>query len=177
MARQLGYRPLMHILNTAGIERFARYQHDMVRLGIGLYGISPNKQSGLQDVVRLRTTILQVKEIPAGEPIGYGCKGVSNHPMRIAILPIGYADGYRRCLGLGVGKVLVGETLCPTVGNICMDTCMIDVTNTNAVEGQRVTLLGDPRIPIEGIAQQLDTIPYELLTSFSPRVKRLYYRD
>ncbi|GAD06960.1 Alanine racemase [Porphyromonas crevioricanis] len=177
LAARLPNKPLMHILNTAGIERFSEYQYDMVRLGIGLYGISPNGREGLQGVVRLRSTILQIKEIPAGEPVGYGCKGVCDHNMRIAVLPIGYADGYRRCLGLGVGQVLVGDKLCPTVGNICMDTCMIDVTEANAFEGQRVTLFGDPRIPIEEIATRLDTIPYELLSSLSPRVKRLYYRE
>lgn len=174
----LPYKPLMHILNTAGIERFSEYQFDMVRLGIGMYGCSPNKIEGLETVIKLRSTILQVKDIPAGEPIGYGCLGVHDKPVKIAILPIGYADGYRRQLGRGVGKVLIGDHLCPTIGNICMDTCMVDVTDVpNVTEGQKVTLFGDPRLTIEDLSSWVGTIPYELLAVLSTRVKRIYFKE
>lgn len=178
LEKYLPYKPVKHILNTAGIERFSEYQFDMVRLGIGLYGCSPNRMEGLERVIRLRTTILQVKDIPAGEPIGYGCHGTHDKPVKIAILPIGYADGYRRQLGRGVGKVLIGDKLCKTIGNICMDTCMIDVTDVpNVAEGQKVTLFGDARLTIEQLAEWIDTIPYELLALLSTRVKRVYYRE
>ena len=170
-------RPLLkHILNTAGIERFPEYQMDMVRLGIGLYGISASGQKGLRNVSTLRTIILQIQEVPAGDSIGYSRKSYVERDSRIAIIPIGYADGLNRHLSNGAGVVLVDGLRCPIIGNICMDACMIDVTDTNAREGDPVILFGDA-LPVTELAERLGTIPYEILTSISPRVKRVYYQE
>ncbi|GAB6395338.1 MAG: bifunctional UDP-N-acetylmuramoyl-tripeptide:D-alanyl-D-alanine ligase/alanine racemase [Bacteroidales bacterium] len=174
----LRYRILKHILNSAGIERFPQYQSDMVRLGIGLYGISPlgNENKALKNVATLKTTILQIQEVPAGDSIGYGRMSYVGRKSRIAIIPIGYADGLDRHLGNGKGKVLINERLCPTIGNICMDITMIDVTDIQAQEGDSVIIFGD-KLPIRQISDELNTIPYEILTSVSSRVKRVYYRE
>ena len=151
---------------------------DMVRLGISLYGISATDRDSrrLQPVSSLRTTILQIQTVPAGDSVGYGRCTYLQRPSRIAIIPIGYADGMDRRLGNGVGQVLIGEHRCPTVGNICMDLCMIDVTDTDAKEGDSVTIFG-PGLPVSEMAERLGTIPYEVLTSISPRVKRIYYKE
>lgn len=174
----LGYTVLRHILNSAGIERFGEQQMDMVRLGISLYGISATDRDSrrLQPVSSLRTTILQIQIVPAGDSVGYGRRTYLQRPSRIAIIPIGYADGMDRHLGNGVGQVLIGGHRCPTVGNICMDLCMIDVTDTDAKEGDSVTIFG-PGLPVSEMAERLGTIPYEVLTSISPRVKRVYYKE
>lgn len=164
-----------HILNSAGIERFSQYQYNMVRLGIGLYGISANNAS-LKQVSRLKTVILQIKEIPANETIGYGRKYKANEAMPIAILPIGYADGIHRVLGNGGGKFYINGKLAPIVGNICMDMCMIDLRGIDAKEGDEVIVFGD-EYPITEIASQMKTIPYEVFTSISRRVKRIYYQE
>lgn len=172
----LGHRVIRHILNSAGIERFADHQSDMVRLGLGLYGVSASGQSGLRNVTTLKTIILQIQNVPKGDSVGYGRKAFMNRDSRIAIIPIGYADGLDRRLGNGVGEVSVKGRRCPIVGNICMDTCMIDVTGIYAREGDPVIIFGE-ELPVQEIAARLDTIPYEILTSVSPRVKRLYYRE
>lgn len=171
----IGYKPLGHILNTAGIERFSEYALDMARLGIGLYGLSPTDQSGLMPVATLKTQILQIKDIPQGDTIGYSRRGKAEKTIRIAILPIGYADGFNRQLGNGVGEVLVNGKRCPTIGNICMDTCMINISDVEANEGDPVILFGEG-LPITEIAEKLGTISYEVLTSVSERVKRVYYK-
>ncbi|MDF9830104.1 bifunctional UDP-N-acetylmuramoyl-tripeptide:D-alanyl-D-alanine ligase/alanine racemase [Parabacteroides sp. PF5-6] len=172
----LEYKVIKHILNSAGIERFADSQMDMVRLGLGLYGVSASGQSGLKNVSTLKTTILQIQEVPAGDSVGYNRKTFMPRDSRIAILPIGYADGLDRHLGNGRGEVYIKGKRCPIVGNICMDTCLIDVTDTDAREGDPIILFGE-ELPVQELAAKLDTIPYEILTSISPRVKRVYYRE
>lgn len=170
------YKVIRHILNSAGIERFAQYQQDMVRLGIGLYGISASGQKGLHNVSTLKTTILQIRDVPAGDTVGYSRRGCVTRDSRIAIIPIGYADGFDRHFGCGVGEVLVRGRRCPIVGNVCMDTCMIDVTGTDANEGDPVIIFGE-ELPVTELADKLGTIPYEVFTSVSPRVKRVYFRE
>jgi alanine racemase len=165
-----------HILNSAGIERFPDAQFEMVRLGIGLYGISVAHQDKLMNVSSLKTTISQIKEIPAGKTIGYGRKGVLDRETRIGVIPIGYADGFNRKLSNGIGKVLVGNKLCPIVGNVCMDMSMIDLTDTTAQEGDAVVIFGND-YPVYKLSEQLETIPYEILTTISRRVKRIYIQE
>lgn len=179
ISEALGYRPVLHLLNTAGIARFAdRFAFDMVRLGLGLYGISPVGTSDLQSVCELSSTILQVKEVAQGESIGYGCADVLARPSRIAIVPIGYADGLRRTLGRGRWQMLLHGKLCPTIGNICMDACMLDVTDVPQVRaGDRVLIFGGKASSVEQMASALSTIPYEVLTTLSPRIQRLYYQE
>ena len=168
---------MRYLLNTAGITRFSEYQADMVRLGIGLYGVSPiDENQGLRPVSTLKTTILQIHEYEAGETIGYGRHGVLTRHSRIAAIPIGYADGLDRHLGNGNCEVLINGHRAPIVGNICMDICMIDVTDIACNEGDRVEIFGE-NLPVQELAQRLDTIPYEVLTSISNRVKRVYYRE
>ncbi|GAB4017815.1 bifunctional UDP-N-acetylmuramoyl-tripeptide:D-alanyl-D-alanine ligase/alanine racemase [Spirosoma migulaei] len=174
----LGYRPTRHLLNSAGIVRFPDYKLDMVRLGIGLYGVEASgiNQAALQTVGTLRTVISQIKTVRAGESIGYSRRGVLDHEARIATLAIGYADGFDRRLGNGVGQVWVNGTRCPTVGNVCMDMTMIDVTSAVASEGDDVIIFG-PDLPITELAKQMDTIPYEILTGVSERVKRVFFKE
>ena len=174
---RLGKNVMKHILNSAGIERFVDYQNDMVRLGISLYGVSASGVAeNLQCVCSLKTIILQIRDIMAGDSVGYGRKTFVERDSRIAIIPIGYADGFDRHLSNGVGEVLVGGQRCPVVGNVCMDTCMIDVTDVEAREGDRVIIFNE-KLTVGEIAEKLGTIPYEILTSVSPRVKRVYYRE
>ena len=165
-----------HILNTSGIERFSNAQFEMVRLGIGLYGVSAKNQKSLMNVSSLKTTISQIKWVEKDETIGYGRKGKLNKTSRIGIIPIGYADGFNRKLSNGVGLVLLNGKLIPVVGNVCMDMCMIDLTDVDAKEGDSVVIFGDD-YPLSQIAKQLDTIPYEILTSVSRRVKRIYFQE
>lgn len=170
------HRILRHILNTAGISRFPEYQMDIVRLGIGLYGIPSSSEEGLRNVSTLKTTLLQIKELDAGETVGYSRKGVLKRKSRIGAIPIGYADGLDRHLGNGVGHVIVNGCPAPIVGNICMDVCLIDVTDIPCQEGDTVEIFGK-QLPVTVIAGQLDTIPYEVITSVSSRVKRVYYHE
>lgn len=173
------YHIMRHILNSTGITRFPERQYDMVRLGICLYGIptlDDGSQSGLRQVSSLTTSIISIKEWPAGTTIGYNRKGKLNRYSRIATIPVGYADGINRHLGNGGMRVYINGVYCPTVGNICMDACMIDVTDTQCEVGDRVEIFG-PNIPVAEIAATLETIPYEVLTSVSTRVKRVYYRE
>jgi Alr-MurF fusion protein len=169
------YKTMRHILNSAGIERFASSQYDMVRLGIGLYGVSAI-QGSLKQVSRLKTVILQIKDISVNETVGYGRKYIAKTPTRIGILPIGYADGIHRTLGNGAGKFYVNGNLAYIVGNICMDMCMIDLTGIKAEEGDEVIIFGE-EYPIHELAKQMKTIPYEVLTSISRRVKRVYFQE
>lgn len=169
---------LRHILNTAGILSWSEAQADMVRLGIGLYGISPTEPNpDLRPVASLKTTIISLKHWPAGTTVGYGRRGKTERDSVIATLPIGYADGIDRRMGCGATSFLVNGKMCPTIGNICMDQCMIDVTDVPGVAiGDTAEIFGI-HIPIETIADSLGTIPYEVLTSVSPRVRRIYFRD
>ena len=170
---------LRHILNSTGITRFPQYQYDMVRLGICLYGIptlADGSQNDLQPVSSLHTVVISIKEWPAGTTIGYGCKGVLTRQSRIATIPIGYADGLLRALGRGQSSVWINGALCPIVGNICMDICMVDVTDAQCSVGDRVEIFGH-NINVATIAETLGTIPYEVLTSVSSRVKRVYFRE
>lgn len=172
----LEYKVIKHILNSAGIERFTDYQMDMVRLGIGLYGVSASGIKGLRNVSTLRTTILQIQHVPAGDSIGYSRRTYVDRDSRIAIIPIGYADGLDRHFSNRGGEVSISGKRCPIVGNICMDACMIDVTDTDAQEGDPVIVFGE-ELPVSELSDKLKTIPYEILTSVSPRVKRVYYRE
>lgn len=167
---------MKHALNSAGVERFPNNQYDMVRLGIGLYGISAVNPEFLETVSTLKTTISQIRSVPKGESIGYSRKGLAQHDMKIATLPIGYADGFNRRLSNGVGKVCINGQLAPVIGNVCMDMCMIDVTNIDVNEGDRVIVFG-AEYPATEMAKTLDTIPYEIFTSVSQRVKRVYYQE
>lgn len=172
----LPYRVKRHLLNTAGILRYPEYQYDMVRLGIGLYGVSPVPGIKMEPVARVITTIISLKEWNPGITIGYGRKGHIDRPSTIATIPIGYADGLNRHLSNGAACFLVNGKMCPTIGNICMDQCMIDVTGADAHIGDTVEIFGK-ETPIERLSDALATIPYEILTSVSQRVKRIYFRD
>ncbi|MDQ1771359.1 bifunctional UDP-N-acetylmuramoyl-tripeptide:D-alanyl-D-alanine ligase/alanine racemase [Labilibaculum sp. A4] len=173
---QFSYPIDRHILNSAGIERFPQAQFNMVRLGIGLYGISAIHQEKLMNVSSLKTTISQIKEVSKENTVGYGRKGQLQTDTRIGVIPIGYADGFNRKLSNGLGKVMVNGQLVPVVGNICMDMSMIDLTNTDAKEGDSVLIFGDD-YSVSKLAEQLDTIPYEILTTISRRVKRVYFQE
>ena len=170
------HKILRHICNTAGIERYQGAQFDMVRLGLGLYGVNPFTNRMLHNVSTLKTTILQIREVPQEDSVGYSRKGRLNRDSRIAAIPIGYADGLNRRLGNGHAYCLVNGQKAPYVGNICMDVCMIDVTDIDCREGDKVIIFGD-ELPVTVLADALDTIPYEILTSVSNRVKRIYYQD
>ncbi len=169
---------LLHILNSAGIIRFTEAQFDMVRLGIGIYGIGTDKnvQARLQNISTLKSTISQIKNVQANDSIGYSRKYIAKNDMKIATVPIGYADGLNRKLSNGNGKLLINGKFAPIVGNICMDMCMIDITNISAKEGDEVIIFGDD-YPIIKLAEDLKTIPYEILTNISRRVKRIYFQE
>ena len=171
----LPYQPLLHICNTAGIERFPEFHYDMCRLGIGLYGLSFDNAI-LRNVCTLKTTILSIKTVPAGSTIGYGRHTTLTEPRQIAVIPIGYADGFDRRFSNYGGEVLVRGKRCPVVGNVCMDQAMVDVTDTDAQVGDFAIVFGD-QLPIQELADKLGTIPYEVLTSISRRVQRLYFYE
>lgn len=172
------YPIIRHIANTSGISRWPDATFDMVRLGIGLYGIdlSVNDKSPLQTVTSLKTSISQIKQIPAGDTVGYGRAGKMPEGGTIATVKIGYADGYSRKLGNGVGTMIVRGKEVKTIGKICMDMCMIDITGVNAAEGDEVIVFND-LIRVEDLAVKMETIPYEVLTGISQRVKRVYYYE
>ncbi len=174
----LGYRPLLHILNSSGILRFPSFQFDMVRLGIGLYGVDPTHDDSmnLQPVATLKTVISQIKRIKKGETIGYGRKGTAETEMKIATIAVGYADGFSRRLSQDVGEVLINGNRAKVVGNVCMDMTMVDITGIDANEGDEVILFS-ATLPIQEIAARIQTIPYEILTSVSERVKRVFVSD
>jgi len=172
------YKILRHILNSSGISRFQDAQFDMVRLGIGLYGIGNDaaEQQLLQNVSTLKTSISQIKNVPANDTIGYNRNAIAKNDMQVATIPIGYADGLSRKLSGGKGKVIVKGKIVPIVGNVCMDMCMIDVTGIQVAEGDEVIIFGEAH-PIHQLAKDLDTIPYEVLTNVSRRVKRVYFQE
>ena len=179
ITESLSIRPLLHILNSSGIGRFKEYQMDMVRLGIGLYGYDANPEmaKSLKNVHTFKATISQIKNVKKGETVGYGRRGLINQDSVIATISAGYADGFPRALGNGNYEILVHNQLAPTVGNVCMDMTMVDVTNIDGIkEGDEVILFGD-QLPVTEFAKKNGTIPYEVFTGISPRVKRIYFQD
>lgn len=171
----LGYRPLYHILNSPGILRLPKFQLDMVRLGIGLYGVDPTTDgfSQLRPVATLKTLISQIRQVKKGESIGYGRRGYAERDLTVATIAIGYADGFSRAFSRGVGEVLIHGNRAKVIGNVCMDMTMVDVTGLNVMEGDEVILFGK-EFPIQEIASKINTIPYEILTNTSERVKRVF---
>lgn len=169
------YHIIRHILNSAGIERFKQYAFDMVRLGIGLHGIS-TVGAPLIPVSSFKTYVAAIRNVKADQTVGYGRKGILNRDSRIAVIPVGYADGLDRHLSRGVGEVMIGNKRVPIVGNICMDACMLDVTGTDTQVGDEVEIFGK-YIPVTELSDKLGTIPYEVLTSVSHRVKRVYFKE
>jgi alanine racemase len=177
ISAEFSYKIDKHILNTAGIENYTDYQFDMVRLGIGLYGISVNKNnSELKPISELKSIVIQKKSIKKGDSVGYGRNYIAEKDMTIGIVPIGYADGFRRSLGNGNFSVLVNNQQAKTVGNICMDLCMIDITNINCKEEDEVEIFGNNN-SIYHLANAMNTIPYEVLTSISQRVNRIFITE
>lgn len=174
----LGYTFIKHILNSPGIVRFPKHQFDMVRLGIGLYGVETNEmhQNNLQNISELKTCISQIKTIKVGETVGYGRKGKAKKESKIATIAIGYADGFSRAFGNGVGKVLLNGKEAKVIGNVCMDMTMLDITGIEAKEGDEVLIFGKERSIID-LAKSIKTIPYEILTNISERVKRVFYLE
>lgn len=169
---------MMHILNSAGISRFPNAQFDMVRLGISLYGVATAgvDTNMLEHVSTLKSTISQIKVIPQGDSVGYNRSWKAEKDMKIAIIPVGYADGLNRKLSNGRGSVYIQNKAVPIIGNICMDMCMADISDVEAREGDDVIIFGKGH-PIDELARILDTIPYEVLTNISRRVKRVYYHE
>lgn len=178
LEERLQYPFIKHILNSAGIVRFPEHQLDMVRLGIGLYGVEATgaEQEALRPVSTLKTTVSQVKQVRQGDTVGYSRKGIASTDRTTATIAIGYADGYDRRFGNGVGQVLINGYRCPIIGNVCMDMCMVDVTGIPVKAGNAVTVFG-PQLTLVELAQRIGTIPYELLTNVSTRVKRVFYAE
>jgi Alr-MurF fusion protein len=178
ISKNISYMPLRHVLNSAGIIAYNHAQFDMVRLGIGLFGVSPfeKDQKKLQTVSTLKSTVSQIKFIKSGETIGYGRAGKAHNDMMLATVPIGYADGLSRSLSNGAGNLMIKGTIVPIVGKVCMDMTMIDVTGMNIKEGDEVEVFGKNR-SISHLANEMKTIPYEILTGISKRVKRVYFQD
>lgn len=170
------HKILRHIDNSAGIEHFPERQLDMCRLGLGLYGYDSRDNSMINNVTTLKTTILQIHDVPADETVGYSRRGKLTRNSRIAAIPIGYADGLNRHLGNRHCFCLVNGKKAEYVGNICMDVAMIDVTDIDCQEGDQVVIFGE-ELPVTTLSDAIDTIPYEVLTGISNRVKRVYYQD
>ena len=175
---ELKINPIRHILNTSGISNFPEAQYDMVRLGIGIYGISndASEQKELENVGTLKSIISQIRTIQKGESVGYGRRFIASGETKIATIPIGYADGIWRSWGNGLGYVTVNDKKASIVGSVCMDMLMVDVTNIDCKEGNSVIIFGE-NPSVSFMAKQLNTIPYEILTSISQRVKRVFYRE
>ena len=178
ISESLPHKPLYHILNSGGILRLPHLQFDMVRLGIGLYGVDPTQDDfkDLQPVATLKTIISQIKDIPKGESIGYGRKGFAEKDLKLATIAIGYADGFSRRLSQGIGEVLINGNRAKVIGNVCMDMTMVDITGLEAKEGDEVVIFGN-ELPIQMMAEKINTIPYEILTNVSERVKRVFASD
>lgn len=175
----LPYQPLRHLCNSSAISRFPEFHFDMVRLGIGIYGVDANAavQKKLENVATLKTTVAQVRNVKAGETVGYSRKGVLSRDSKVATVSIGYADGYFRDFGNGNGKMLIADKAVPTIGSICMDMCMLDVTHIHEIKhGDKVIVFGKD-LPITTLAKWANTIPYEIITSVSQRVKRIYMNE
>ena len=178
ISSQLHITPIRHILNSPGILRLHQYQMDMVRLGIGLYGVNPTSESfrQLQPAATLKTVISQIKKVKAGDSVGYGRKGKAERDMTLATIAIGYADGFSRSFSRGAGVVLIKGNKAPVVGNVCMDMTMVDITGIDAREGDDVIIFGEG-LPIQEVALRSNTIPYEILTNTSERVKRIFFAE
>lgn len=178
LMNELEITPIRHILNTSGISNFPEAQYSMVRLGIGLYGVSNDseEQKYLENVGTLKSIISQIRTIQSGESVGYGRRFVANRESKIATIPIGYADGIARSWGNGVGFVTVKNKKAPVLGSVCMDMLMVDVTEIDCKEGDSAVIFGESP-SVTYMAEQLSTIPYEILTSISQRVKRVFYRE
>jgi len=175
----LGYQPLRHLLNTSGITRWGAYQYDMVRLGLGLQGFDsaiPATSTLLKPIATLRTSITQIKELAANETVGYGRRGMLPKGGKLATVKIGYADGYSRAFGNGKGQMLIQNKRVHTVGSICMDMCMLDVSGLDVQVGDEVFVFNE-QLRVDELAAHIGTIPYELLTSISQRVKRVYFYE
>lgn len=175
---EFDYHILRHIANTAAITRFPEARFDMVRLGIGLYGIAPmpDEQDKLENVSTLRSVISQIKHILPDDTIGYNRRHKAKHETKIAIVPIGYADGLSRALSNGIGHLKVKGKFAPIIGSICMDMTMIDITRIDAHEGDEVIIFGKD-LPISRLADEMGSIPYEIMSGISQRVKRVYYQE
>lgn len=173
----LSTNPLLHILNSAGIIHYNEHQMDMVRLGIGLYGVSKEKTLLLQTVARLKTTVLQIKTIAMGQTIGYGREGKVTKNSKIAVLAVGYADGLLRAAGNGRFSVQINGQLAPTIGNICMDMCFVDVTHIPTVKVGDEVIIFDDKVGVHQLAATMNTIAYEVLTNINDRVPRVFYED
>ena len=178
LMNELEITPIRHILNTSGISNFPQAQYDMVRLGIGLYGVSNDseEQKYLENVGTLKSIISQIRTIQSGESVGYGRRFMANRESKIATIPIGYADGIARSWGNGVGFVTIKNKKASILGSVCMDMLMVDVTEIECKEGDAVVIFGESPT-VTYMAEQLKTIPYEILTSISQRVKRVFYRE
>ncbi len=179
MQQRLPYEFLRHIANSAAMVRHPYLQMTMVRLGIGLYGIGSVKQNGLEPmaVATLRSTIAQLKRIKKGQSVGYNRKSIVGRDSLIATIRIGYADGYSRQFGNGIGKMWINGRLAPVIGSVCMDMTMLDVTDFEHIkEGDDVVVFG-PGLPLHYLAAWSHTIPYEIMTSISQRVKRIYFHE
>jgi alanine racemase len=172
----IGYQTIKHIANSAAIQSYPSARLDMVRLGISLYGITgnPNVKNKIENVLTLKTSISQIKNINPNETIGYGRRGKLAGSGRIATLAIGYADGYSRALGMGKGSFEIKGHLCPTVGSICMDMCMVDISQFPDISVEDTAVAFGGKIQLYELAKQAETIPYELMTNISERVKRVY---
>ncbi len=178
ISKALSYKPFYHLLNSPGILRFPQLQYDMVRLGIGLYGVDPTKENfkEMKPVATLKTIVSQIKNIAKGDSIGYGRKGVAEKDLRLATIAIGYADGFSRAQSRGIGEVLIKSNRAKVVGNVCMDMTMVDVTEIEAEEGDEAIIFGN-ELPIQEVAAKIHTIPYEILTNVSQRVKRVFISE
>ncbi len=178
ISEALGYSPVLHAANTGGIQRWKNAQFNMVRLGIGLYGVSAfeEEQKMLRNVGSLKTSIVQIKSVLPNETVGYGRTFTSNQEMKIAVLPIGYADGFRRSLSNGKGKVFINGKACPVVGRVCMDVTMVDITGVPAQEGDEAIVFNGDHSILD-YAQACDTIAYEVLTGIPQRVKRIIVNE
>jgi Alr-MurF fusion protein len=179
LSASLDYKPLRHLCNSAGIARHPELHFEMVRLGLGLYGIDGSGilQSKLRQIGTLKTAIAQIKDVKEGETVGYGRKGNVSKDIRIATICIGYADGYPRALGNGIAYVLIHGKKAPLVGVVCMDMCMVDITEIpEALEGDEVIVFGE-ELPVTQLANWADTISYEIMTGISQRVKRIYLNE
>lgn len=178
LTEALAINPIRHILNTSGIYHYPEAQYNMVRLGIGLYGVGNDavEQKFLQNVGTLKTVILQIKQVPAGDSVGYGRRFMAKQSVNVATLPVGYADGIRRAWGNGKGYVTINGRKAPILGSICMDMLMTDVTGIDCKEGDTAVIFGESPT-VHEMAEVLETIPYEILTSISQRVKRVFYKE
>jgi alanine racemase len=174
----LGFMPMRHLLNSAGILRLPEYQFEMVRLGIGLFGIDPTSSQSypLRPVTTLKTIVSQVRRVKSGDSVGYGRKGRAMGDIEVATIAIGYADGYSRAFSQGKGVVAILGQRVPVIGNVCMDMTMVEVTGMGVKAGDEVIVYGPP-LPIREVAERIGTIPYEILTSTSDRVKRVFYAE